>query len=86
MSWVPGILASTTVTAWSRGLSPQAPGGRLLGRCRLVRGKLLGGILACAWGIFGILLRRRPSRDGYLNEVDRVWMARALLEFRVRVT
>jgi hypothetical protein len=45
---VPVVLASSTATAWSRGLSPQAPGGHLVGRCRLVRGELLGGVLACA--------------------------------------
>jgi hypothetical protein len=48
MSGVPVVLASSTATAWSRGSSPQAPGGRLVGRCRLVRGELLGGVLACA--------------------------------------
>jgi hypothetical protein len=49
-------------------------------------GGAVGGCLSLRLGIFGILLRRRPSRVGNLNEVERVWMAMALLVFRERVT
>jgi hypothetical protein len=47
------VLISSTVTAWSRGSSPQAPGGRPEGRCRLMSGGLLGGVLVCAWEFSG---------------------------------
>lgn len=64
---------SSTVSTWSKGSSPQEK-------------RAVGGCLSLLVGILWILLKRRPSRLGYLKEVDRVSLAVELLEFKVRVT
>jgi hypothetical protein len=46
----------------------------------------VGGCFSFLRGILGILFRRLPLRPGHLYEVDMVWIAVGLFEFKVLMT